>query len=108
MRMASPQDGWKEDGKIRIQCESNLRYTSWRWWFNDVELIPTKDKSEFISVYNGGFGNPDEYKAWIVPKELMRDGINYIGVKLEDGDDTEIIYIDLQVGHVERGEWKYQ
>lgn len=108
MRMASPQDGWKEDGKIRIQCESNLRYTSWRLWFNDVELIPTKDKSEFISVYNGGFGNPDEYKAWIVPKELMRDGINYIGVKLEDGDDTEIIYIDLQVGHVERGEWKYQ
>ena len=98
MRMASPQGGWQEDGKIRIQCNDNLRYTSWRLWFNDTELEPTYDRSEYVSAYNGGFGIPDEYKAWIVPKELMRDGINYIGVKLEDGEDIEIIYIDLQVG----------
>lgn len=96
--MASPENSWKTDGRLRIQGSESLGGSQWTAQFNGVDLKPNSDVSEpYSNHYSPLLGNPEELRAWTVPAGLLKDGINKIEITMIEGEPAELIFLDLAV-----------
>ena len=96
--MAPPGSGWKSDGRLRIQGGEPLGDTQWMARFNGVDLRQNSDVSEpYPNPYPPMLGNPEELRAWTVPVNLIRDGVNKIEIGMVQGKPAEITFLDLAV-----------
>ena len=95
--MAPPAGGWKQDGRLRIQAESDLGETRWKSMMNSVELEETQDRSEpYENPYPPLLGTHEEHRAWIVPRAILKDGTNMVEVTMTEGENaTELVFLDL-------------
>ena len=64
-----------------------------------MPLAETDDRSEpFGAPYSPLIGTPECHRAWIVPQEIMKDGINEIEVRYTEGSEPiSIVFVDLAV-----------
>ena len=97
LEMAPPAGGWRLDGRLRIQSPEELGATRWRAVMNGVELTETDDRSEpYANPYSPLLGTPEQHRAWIVPANLCKDGINTIEITLVDGGKpVPIVFLDV-------------
>ncbi len=97
--MASPKDGWQQNGRLRIQGEGDLANSKWSASCNGVTLEETEDRSEpYENPYPQLLGDKEDFRAWILPVELLKDGLNDIKITLTDGmDRVRILYIDIAI-----------
>ena len=94
--MASPADSWKMVARLRIQGRQSLEDSRWHARFNGVNLIPTDDVSEpYPNPYPPMLGKSEELRAWTVPVRLLKDGINTIEITLDEGELSEIVFLDV-------------
>lgn len=95
MDMAPPEGGWRGTGRLRLQRKSG-RSPNVEIRLNGVPLQPTEDVSEFYPVVNSdALGPATNLQAWTVPADLLRDGVNTIGIK--SSTDLYLTYIDLGI-----------
>lgn len=99
MDMAPPAGGWQRDGKFRIQSDESLESSRWSVRLNGLILKSTEDTGEpYESPYPHLLGEPDQHRAWIVPKKILKNGINKIEVRMDAGQKAKnIVFIDLAV-----------
>ncbi len=98
MDMAPPADGWKTDGRLRIQTLQPVGTRKLGVRFNDREMSPTEDVSEpYPQPYADGLGGAETLRAWTVPRQALRDGLNEIRLSFADGSPMEIVFVDLSV-----------
>ena len=97
MDMTPPAGGWRADGKLRIQARNSLGDTVWGAQLNGVALKPASDVSDpFPTPYPDGLGNPEDYRAWVVPAKLLKDGENLFEFTYKAGPATvDIRYMDV-------------
>lgn len=97
--MAPPTGGWSQAGRLRIQAEGDLADSRWTARINGIELESTNDVSEpYPSPYPNCWGKQEDYRAWIVPANLPRDGMNTVEVTMQSGDQpVKIAFVDLAV-----------
>lgn len=90
--------GAYSDGKLRIRCENSLSDTNWTVKLNGHALSQTSDVSEiFESPYVNYLGQPEDHKAWHVPRHYLENGDNTIEVHLASGSGPlTLMWIDLQ------------
>ena len=98
--MAPPEGGWKEDGRFRIQAEAEICHTAWEAVLNGVGLEETDDLSEpYDNPYPPLLGTPGQHRAWIVPAEVLKDGVNTIEVTMTAGRAVaKLVFLDLILG----------
>lgn len=102
MDMAPPSGGWKKDGKLRIQCTEDIGEAQFLAKINGKELQPTTDVSEpYDNPYPPLLGTPQQHQGWIVPKDIVKDGLNQIEVslvvpKVKYGT-AKIVFVDLAI-----------
>lgn len=105
MDMAPPAGGWKQNGRLRIQLDrswkdalTGRKPSEAMVRFNGHLLQETDDVSEPYPVkYTVGLGKPEELRAWTVPVEYLKDGINKIELIAPRGCDGKILFMDLAV-----------
>ena len=98
MDMAPPAGGWTTDGCLRIQTREPMGDAQFRVALNDIELQPTADISEpYPSPYPDGLGTPETLRAWIVPRGLLKDGMNRIRIELAKSKLVRLRFVDLAV-----------
>jgi len=96
--MAPPEGGWKKGGRFRIQSEADLEGTRWRVLLNGVELASTPDVSEpYETPYTNCLGTPQTLRAWLVPPELLKDGMNTVEITLLAGGEARLVFLDFGV-----------
>ncbi len=96
--MAPPTGGWRKDGKLRIQAADDLGDSRWTARFNGHELEETDDRSEpYEQPYSGLIGTPEQHRAWTVPAGLAKDGANRVDIKLVDGGNATVVFLDLAI-----------
>ena len=96
--MAPPAGGWKTDGKLRIQNAESFGDGQWKARFNGTDLSTDDDVSEpYSNPYPPLLGRPEGLRAWTVPVNLLRDGLNSIEITLTEGEPTELIFLDVAV-----------
>ena len=95
--MAPPAGGWRKTGRLRIQGTTDLADTKWSARLNGRPLTETADRSEpYDNPYPQLLGSVSQYRAWKVPPDLPRDGLNNIEFEMTDGSQcAEIMFVDL-------------
>ena len=94
--LAPPAGGWQRDGRLRIQGKDSFNKSQFTALLNGVELAASTDVSEHGPVFNPSLlGTPETLRAWRVPPQLLRDGINQLELILRTGAHTEIAFLDL-------------
>jgi hypothetical protein len=103
--------GWSENGRLRIQSVTNeaFKNNNWQVWFNDHKLQPTRDISDPYpnpyrqikkqgkhGLYSQSPVSSDIWKAWIVPVNIVKPGLNEIKI-IKDHKKGEIAYLDLAI-----------
>ena len=98
MDMAPPAGGWKKGGKLRIQSHISLGDSKWTVRLNGVSLEPNSDVSEpYPNPYPPMLGIPEELRAWSVPADALKDGMNKVDVTMVAGGKADIVFIDLGI-----------
>jgi len=84
---------------LRIQCARDLGQSAWNATFNGVTLTATEDRSEpFDNPYSPLLGTPEQHRAWVVPQEGIKNGVNGIEIVCVDGPGShEIVFVDVAV-----------
>jgi hypothetical protein len=96
--MAPPEIGWTTDGRLRIQTRFSLEGTEWEANVNGTLLQATDDTSEpYRNPYPHLLGNPEEWRAWSVPHEILEDGVNQLKIVPLSGEPDDILYLELTV-----------
>ena len=95
--MEATADGWQTNGKLRIQGDESLNGTEWRVTLNGVELESTMGVSVPYRNPYLPFGDPDEYRAWVVPVSILKEGINTAEVALVYGSSSVLVWLGLAV-----------
>lgn len=103
MDLAQPAGNWRKDGRLRLQSSADLRGSSWAARLNGQTLTETTQRSEpYPNPYPPLLGRPYEMRAWTVPVQLVRPGLNQIEFELlqgnellEDKEGYEILCSDL-------------
>ena len=95
--LAPPEEGWQKGGRLRIQAEGDLGDSTWSAKLNGVALDGTGDRSEpYENPYPQLMGEPGEHRAWLVPTEVLKDGVNEIEVSLVEGiEQARISFLDM-------------
>lgn len=111
MDMAPPQGGWKKDGRLRIQslAPGDFEDNKWQAFINGKSLEPAENVSEpYDNPYKKqklkgregrhleGTVDPAKLRAWIIPPEILKDGINKITVSKQK-EKGQIIYLDAAI-----------
>lgn len=82
--MTPPAGGWRADGKMRIQARSSLDGSTWGARLNGVWLNPVGNVAEpFPNPYPDAQGKPSDYRAWLVPANLLKDGENLFEISFD-------------------------
>ena len=98
LQMAPPADGWKSDGRLRIQSRDSLAEDGFEVIFNGVKLKSTPDVSEpFANPYDVAIGAPEDYRAWIIPRSLLKRGENLIELTQTKGKPHQLFYLDVSI-----------
>jgi hypothetical protein len=98
MDMAPPAAGWTADGRLRIQTRDPMGDAQLHVAFNDVTLQSSDDISEpYPAHYPDGLGTPETLRAWIVPRALLKDGMNRIRIDLAGSKAVQLRFVDLAV-----------
>ncbi len=98
MDMAPPATGWKNDGRLRVQCETHLEGLTLKARFNGKELETSEDVSEpFANPNPTLLGKPEQMRAWTVPASLPLDGKNEVEVTLVSGEAVMVHYLDVKL-----------
>ncbi|MFW5988228.1 MAG: hypothetical protein ACOCQA_02175 [bacterium] len=104
MDMAPPKDGWNNQGKLRLQGVNSLKDFKFSVVFNDCSLQKTNDVSEPYSnsYINHGQnkilnGKKEDWQSWILPVKLAVNGNNKIEIKLEQGTNVSLIFLDVAI-----------
>ena len=96
--MAVPNGGWRKGGKLRIQAIDDLGESHWKAYLNGQELEETDDRNEpYEQPYAGLIGTPQQHRAWTVPAGFARDRNNFVQIKLVDGEEAAVIFVDLAI-----------
>jgi hypothetical protein len=97
--MAPSTGGWKSDGRLRIQAEAPLGDSMWTATFNGELLEETADRSEpYDNPYTPLLGTPEQHRAWVVPVVLVKDGVNTVEVRMQQGEaDAKLVFFDLAI-----------
>lgn len=96
MRLAKPQGGWQQEGRLRLQSESGMAGREFKLIFNGVELSPNQDNSiPFAGPYSVEPASLEDTMAWTVPMAVLKQGINRFDVTLTGGDTTTLSYADM-------------
>ncbi len=94
--MAPPAQGWKLDGKLRIQSRESLQGCEFEVRLNGRKLTATADVSNPLpDPYSVAQGDPEDYRAWIVPQTAPKNGINTIEIKQTKGAPAPLFYLDI-------------
>lgn len=94
--MAPPAGGWKGDGRLRVQGRETLDGRALAARLGGTPLAATPDVSApYPSPYAGMLGSPGDYRAWVVPAALLRDGVNRFEVTMTAGEPAELFYLDI-------------
>ena len=98
MDLAPTRGGWKTDGKLRIQANRDMADSDWIARVNGVELEPTSDVSEpYENPYTCMLGDATAHRAWVVPRSVLRDGVNNFELTMKYGPKTTIHFVDLAI-----------
>ncbi|MBN2292486.1 MAG: hypothetical protein JXM70_08685 [Pirellulales bacterium] len=99
MFMAEPTGGWKQNGKLRIESDKLLGDSKWAVTFNRVSLKETSDRSEpYETPYQNLLGEEGQYRAFVVPFDIVKNGNNDIQVTMIDGKlKYKIIFMDIAI-----------
>lgn len=98
MDMYAPEGGYTQDGKFRIQGQTSLGDGVYTAKINGVELVATNDTSEpYESPYPQMLAKSEEVRAWIVPKDILKDGHNTIEVTQVSGNTVTFDYVDIGI-----------
>jgi hypothetical protein len=100
--MVPPTGGWTQNGRLRIQSDISLGSTIWSAKVNNQELASTPDVNEpyLPAPYPQILGEPNQHRAWIVPKEILTNGINQVQItRTRDGDPNSrnVVFIDIAI-----------
>ncbi|OAM88539.1 hypothetical protein OH491_10300 [Termitidicoccus mucosus] len=97
MDMTPPAGGWLADGKLRIQSRRSLGDSAWKARLNGVPLKSTEDVSApYPEPYREGLGSPANYRAWVVPAGLLKDGENIFEFSYKgDLESVTFRYMDV-------------
>ena len=96
--LAEPSDGWSGDGRLRFHVEGLDPDSQWEVLLNGNSLQEVDDVSfPYFTPYHEGFGPAEEYLGWQVPIEFLQEGENLVEVRLNDGPNARIGYMDLAV-----------
>ena len=97
MYMAEPAGGWLRDGKLRIESEKVLANSQWSVKFNGITLKNTDDVSEpYPNPYRNLLGLPQQYRAFVLPCEIVKNGDNTIEITMTDSsDEHDISFMDI-------------
>ena len=97
--LAPPAGGWKGQGRLRLQADATLEGRLLEARLNGVKLLPNADVSElFENPYPSLLGKPEQMRAWTVPAELLRDGMNEVVFFHLGGKPVTLEYLDLRLG----------
>jgi hypothetical protein len=65
---------------------------------NGTPLELCDDTSGFFdNPYDNMISPPGHRRAWILPDDVIRDGLNTVVLKLESGNDLSVVYLDAGV-----------
>lgn len=93
---AAPAGGWAQAGRLRIQARDELGNGVILARLNGELLASTADVSEpYPTEYRPMAGDARTHRAWTVPPERMRDGLNEIEIVTESARSVELTFIDL-------------
>lgn len=97
--LAPPTGGWKQGGRLRLQAWGTLDVTEWQATLNGVELTATDDRAEpYANPYPNLLGSNEQHRAWQVPAQLPRAGLNTVEFTYLLGDaPVEVAFVDLAV-----------
>jgi hypothetical protein len=95
--MAPPAGGWKRQGRLRVQANSDLDGSRWQATCNGTLLDASNDVTEpYPNPYPNCLGQASEFRAWKVPPAVLRDGINTLQVTLLVADKPlKPIFVDV-------------
>ena len=95
--MAPPEGGWEQGGRFRIQAEESLGNNKFTAALNGGALAETDDRSEpYDSLYSPLLGTGDMHRAWLVPQEILKDGVNTVEVSMVAGDTAAtLVFLDF-------------
>lgn len=97
--LVPPQGGWRQDARVRIQCDKAVAATEWSAAFNGEVITATADVSEpFVVPYPSMLAKPEELRAWTIPAKLLREGRNSLEVTLKAGEALSVLFVDLAAG----------
>ncbi len=86
-------------GRLRVHTERALtaaRGVAAR--FNGRPLAPCADDSGFFdNPFDGMISPPGHRRAWVLPGDGIKDGLNTLRIELTDGDPVKIIYVDAGI-----------
>jgi hypothetical protein len=98
MDMSPTKGGWKSDGTLRIQDEQGFADSQWTAKANGVELEPAPDLSEpYDNPYSPLLGDASAHRGWIVPRKVLKDGVNDFEVTMNSGKRARINFVDLAI-----------
>lgn len=96
LNLAAPAGGWKRGGRLRIQSPEPFGSRKVLAVWNCVDLEPTEDLREpFEYPWTQLLGTREQHVAWTVPLDIIKDGDNYIDIRLSDGAPIEIVFLDV-------------
>lgn len=96
--MAPPAGGWKSGGRMRIQATRSLGDSQWAATLNGVRLKSIEDVSEPYRNEAKDLGQPEDYRAFAVPAEILKDGENEIQLTMLSGKEpVQLFYLDINV-----------
>ena len=85
--------------RLRIHAREGVADRQISAAVNGLKLTPTADVSAFYDNPFDRMVSPDDKhrRAWTIPAERIRDGINEISLKLESGHSLKVVWIDVGV-----------
>jgi len=96
--LAPPSGGWKKGGRLRLQTLEPLANRGLAVKLNGTPLGESDDVSEpYPNPYPPLLGAAETLRAWRVPAELLRDGMNRVEVMLNSGAAMKLAFLDLAV-----------
>ncbi|TDU73039.1 hypothetical protein EI77_01506 [Prosthecobacter fusiformis] len=97
--MAPPADGWKGQGRLRLQADATLAGRTIAARCNGTDLQPSNDVEElFENPYPSLLGKPETMRAWAVPASVLRDGKNVFEFMHQGGKPVTLEYMDVRMG----------
>jgi hypothetical protein len=97
MDMAPPSGGWTVDGKLRVAVEPALGTRACEVYTNGSRLERTADAS--LPYAATQTINPRKLGAWILPKSVVRDGVNHVRIVMpRDGEEElRLCFLDVSI-----------